>query len=470
MTVSCSRMLGRLFAGFVCASCVTFACSCTRTSSTPAASASSVRRQRVGALVPAGGLQQDKISLEYAIYYLPKPTKDPLAELDSLLKRRFTGIHRLKKKGRETGPTVAARLEANPLVRYRPPDLKMLQYFGHGLTEAQGKAVQTTQAVLIAHFAYGKGHVWDGVRSATELIQVLAESTGGLIWDETSRELFSPVAWKEQRIANWTETVPDISKFTVIHAYQDGPFVRAVTFGMVKFGLPDVVISDFPWSLSRNMAIIANLFSQALAEGAVIPKAGEFDLKISEIKNAKVRDAQLKSFKAKATGVALLTVLSGTWKEGDPENRLVEIAFDRGAGPDPQAQQVQILSTAFGSEDSVTRLKTHSESLEAASRQARQALPRLRADFNKGLAPGEVILLKAPFAQPTGGTEWMWVEVTTWKGDKITGVLSNEPDNVPSLHAGQVVEIAEAKVFDYIRHHADGTTDGNETGKILSQQ
>jgi hypothetical protein len=38
------------------------------------------------------------------------------------------------------------------------------------------------------------------------------------------------------------------------------------------------------------------------------------------------------------------------------------------------------------------------------------------------------------------------------------------------LHAGQEVEVSEAKVFDYIRRHADGSEEGNETGRIIEKQ
>lgn len=61
----------------------------------------------------------------------------------------------------------------------------------------------------------------------------------------------------------------------------------------------------------------------------------------------------------------------------------------------------------------------------------------------------------------------MWVEVTGWKDQKITGLLENEPADVADLHAGQVVEVKEEDVFDYIRYYADGREQGNTTGEII---
>ena len=63
----------------------------------------------------------------------------------------------------------------------------------------------------------------------------------------------------------------------------------------------------------------------------------------------------------------------------------------------------------------------------------------------------------------------MWVEVTSWKGDKIKGLLKNEPYKIPKLHGGQIVDVLEGDIFDYIYRHADGVEEGNETGKLIEK-
>ena len=96
-------------------------------------------------------------------------------------------------------------------------------------------------------------------------------------------------------------------------------------------------------------------------------------------------------------------------------------------------------------------------------------MPALRKAFNKGLAPGEFLQVKAGFATPDGEKEWMWVEVTAWNDDKIRGLLRNEPYKILKLHGGQVVKIAESDVFDYLYRHADGVEEGNDTGRIIEK-
>jgi uncharacterized protein YegJ (DUF2314 family) len=63
----------------------------------------------------------------------------------------------------------------------------------------------------------------------------------------------------------------------------------------------------------------------------------------------------------------------------------------------------------------------------------------------------------------------MWVEVSHWKNNRIRGVLENDPELVPDLHAGEVVEIREEDVFDYIHKYPDGRNEGNTTGEMIQK-
>ena len=78
-------------------------------------------------------------------------------------------------------------------------------------------------------------------------------------------------------------------------------------------------------------------------------------------------------------------------------------------------------------------------------------------------------MVKGPFRE-NGQTEWMWVEVTKWEGDIIEGILDNDPDFVKSVRAGSRVSVNVNEAFDYIFTHADGSQEGNETGKLLEQR
>jgi uncharacterized protein YegJ (DUF2314 family) len=418
-------------------------------------------------LIPAGPLMNESIRFQYAIYYLPAPTNDPLLVLGQVLAGE-EGAPMLvnESQKRPDRPVVHAYPLEEVETKYAPPDIKSLQYFGRGLTRDQAEQLQKSRLAFVMDFAHGKAHVWSGLRTANSIAGALARRTGGLLWDEETREVFTPDEWERKRIQPWTNGIPDLAKQTTIHAYKSDEYVRAITLGMAKVGLPDVVVERFSWSLNRTMGLLISLFCQSMAEGAVIQTSGQYDLAIRAIQNKEVRDPQVSSLKSNATAVAKLVLREGNWEEGDPKNRLIEITFDRYPGPDVHAKQEALLSSLFGWEDAVTPVK-HNEELLAASRRAKAKLPALRQEFAAGLNPGEFIQVKAPFKNPDGGQEWMWVEITAWEGANIKGMLKNEPFNIPSLHGGQIVQVKQEDVFDYIRQYPDGRREGNETGPII---
>jgi len=260
-----------------------------------------------------------------------------------------------------------------------------------------------------------------------------------------------------------------VSRHITIHAYKKDAYVRAVTLGMAKFGLPDMVIDRFSWSLQGQMGNLINLCCQAFAEGTQLQHRGEFRLDLRTVRNSSVRKAHAESLSEHSTGAVDLMLRTGIWEEGDPRNRLIEICFDKFPGVDLETRQTALLCALFGcEEDSAARI-VHTDELLEASQDAKLRLPALREAFRIGLGPGEYMLVKAPFSTPDGGNEWMWVEVTVWKGNRIKGILRNEPENVPGVRGGSTVEVNERDVFDYIHYLPDGTEEGNWTAAILQR-
>jgi uncharacterized protein YegJ (DUF2314 family) len=420
-------------------------------------------------IVPAGSPMARSIHFQFAIYYLPLPSGDPSAALNQLLAREYRKLKLVEEMREDPGELLVCAYVQNDIqTEYAPPDMESLQYFGRGLTRRQEQRLQKCEQAFILNFGHPKDSVWEGLRTANQVAEAIARKTGGLLWDEETRELFTPDEWHRKRIASWTESLPDISNHITIHAYKSDEYMRAITLGMLKIGLPDVVFEDFSWSMYNEIGHLINLFCQSMAEGAAFKEPGKFDLVLRSIKNQKVRKPQVESLKPHATGVAFLSLRKGKWEEGDPQNRLIEITFDRYPGRDVNAKQEEMLSSFFGWEDSVILIK-HNNALLAASRNAKAKLAALYKAFTAELQPGEYILVKVPFETQDGGHEWMWVEVIAWQGDKIKGLLRNQPFNIPSLHSGQIVEVKQEDVFDYIRHYPDGKKEGNETSAIVEK-
>ena len=107
-----------------------------------------------------------------------------------------------------------------------------------------------------------------------------------------------------------------------------------------------------------------------------------------------------------------------------------------------------------------TLIETQTRSLARLDSEVRQA-------WDAGLPSGDRLYVKAPFDGDQGALEYLWVQVVSWSGGAIAGVLRSEPSWVPKLAVGDVVEVDQAVVFDYLWRHADGSSEGNLTEAFL---
>lgn len=364
--------------------------------------------------------------------------------------------------------SVSYQLTGNVRENYPPPDLSFLSYFGRDISKKQAQAVQQAPQALILDFAYPDKMMSQGLQRSDRATHEIALHFNGLIWDSETRELFTPDSWKDNRIDAWQGPTPIVQEHIVIHAYRNGSGMRAITLGMAKFGMPDIVVNDLSWSQNKSMGNLINLTAQSLVEGARITKGNLLHIDIDKLRNTPYKTRMIASLKKNAQRAIDLHVGEAKWEEGDPDNYLMEILFDNIEGKSLHSQQEQLLSSLFGWEDDLVYVK-HNKRIIAARDRARARLPQLRKAFNKGLSPGEFILLKAPFDTPNGGNEWMWVEVMQWKGKSIRGLLKNEPYLIPDLHAGETVTVNQDDIFDYLRSYPDGSSEGNETGALIEK-
>ena len=79
------------------------------------------------------------------------------------------------------------------------------------------------------------------------------------------------------------------------------------------------------------------------------------------------------------------------------------------------------------------------------------------------------MIVKSKFTSARGNSEWMWVEIVKWQGERITGILQNQPNAIENLSKGAEVTVEQSGIFDYVHYLPDGSTVGNETGKLMSK-
>jgi uncharacterized protein YegJ (DUF2314 family) len=409
---------------------------------------------------PAGNLVAQRFAFRLAVYHLPRPKTNVETTLAGLLAGK--PVRRLAKlpEGEVTDPVVVV---GQPSIDdYAPPD--HLEHFARGLSNEQQRHLKDTQEVTTLTFLGPGAQAIATYRVAIGLVAALARATGGLPWDEETREVFTLDTWS-QRVQAWDGDVPDMPRHVTVHMYPDGELHRLVTLGMAKFALPDVAVNQVSKANSDSMLSLINLTCQTFVERKQVAHAGRLSVALDTVKNDAFRQRSLESLETGARRRGTLLVSKVEPEEGDADNRLAELVFP-GPRSSLQTRHLETITAVYGSSEDIVYVK-HDQQLEAASKQARDRLMKRKAHFEQGPPLGEELLVKAPFQTPDGGTEWMWVELVSWRGKVIHGILQNDPFDIPDLKAGARVEVAEDAIFDYIWRKADGTTEGNRTSALL---
>lgn len=422
-----------------------------------------------GQPLPAQVWQPKAVGFTIGLYYLNAPGTDPVKAARTLAADKRFALKVVDKldKTAQSQALLSITYSNKVAKDYAPPSVESLRYFGRGLSLEQAGALQKAPHALILGFAHPASQNTTGLRRAEEFVLELAKRDNVIIWDDETREAFTPNAWETSRLRTWDSGTPDVSKQIVIHAYNDAGRTRAISLGMARFGQPDLVISDSVWSLNRPLGNTINALAQQLVEAGPPDEKGALLLKIATLRHVGVRKRLAEGILSGGKGEGRLRLVETMAEVGDPDNALVALSFDSYPGQDVTERQTNFVIAVFGAQPDEVIYAKDDAALRAASARARAQLPALQKSFLRGLDPGEQLLVKAPFTTRDGGREWMWIEVTEWKGDQIKGMLRSDPRHVPGLKAGQIVDARQSDLFDYLRVFPDGRTEGNETSKLL---
>lgn len=419
----------------------------------------------LGSLAPASAAD-DPVPVEFAIYFTPKPSADPEAALVRLLGEPLRKL-RLHDAGDSADAIASVQFKWSPLAEYAPPTRDTMRFHGVGISAEAADALVAAERVFIVLFWVQPSKILLGNRAAVQVMADLANATGGVIWDEETRQLFSLSRWKTDRIESWQGGLPDITRHVTMHAYADPELVRVITLGMRKFALPDLVVSDLPSIGTRPVGNCLNAVMQRLVEGQRQDKY-QFKLTLSDIRHRAVRAKSLESPGDGAQGTVLIEFKEMPREEGDPHNLLLGLDFPDAKLSGRTERTLWGMAQLFGSTDKILNARSDDTELKAARDRARLAFFALERRFKAGLPLNEHLQVKGPFREGDQ-TEFMWVEVLKWGSDEVEGILVSDPFWVKKLHTGSRVTVRLDEVFDYIYKKADGTEEGNETSAIIER-
>lgn len=402
------------------------------------------------------------------IYLLNNDSLD-LKVINELAKSKFSDFNKTDSLNDTVADNLFVIKLEKPSENNTPPNVTSLEYFGKDLTDQEKDKLQNYKQVLTIYFKGTPQNLYAKQQRINKFIKDLIRDKEIVVADYNSYEWFNSASWAKQRVDNFKDNTIDITHQISVHTYRENEYCRAVTMGMNKFCLPDISINNFPCSNQLTFGGLVNAVIQTLAENPVINEDSTLTIDLKEIKNTVVKNFLTSDLKKNAKAYVTIKLKSVEPEEGDNDNKQLLISFENPKYANQQQEQEEIIVNLFGSSDDLVKV-THDALLLNTSKKARQRLPELMKLFNDGLAPGSSILVKVQFKTIEGGNEWMWVEITKWESQSMTGILQNDPFEVKDLKAGSIVNINEDDIFDYIFYHPDGTFEGNETGKILENQ
>ena len=346
------------------------------------------------------------------------------------------------------------------------PSQSMLKHFGVGFNQDDFLKLEKITKAYAITIKFKQLETLSHHRDADNYLYTLLKDNNGYLYDEETREMFKPSSWKKRRvIEGWKDKKIAINKHITIHYYprETGEY-RLITLGMAKFGLPDIAIENIFSKKAKELSSLINLTAYTLLDNR---NTNAITINLDKLANSyvyakKIKENQYRNHKQAIT----LGFKKALVDEGDPTNRIIELIFKANKNEQRYAAQTRYLIDLFGVEDKIYDTNKYAAEMEAASKKDLVMLPEIKKAFNKKLGLNEYIDVKVPFIY-SEGREWMWILVTSWKGDKIKGILNNKPYYIKNLYAGDKVEVNQKDVFDFLYHHADGTETGNETTKVI---
>ena len=284
----------------------------------------------------------------------------------------------------------------------------------------------------------------------------------------------------------------DTSLVYVIDPIQDDDgSLELSSLGLRALGLHEMRMEDIPEDQLEGLASMLNGLAQIAWEQGPLQDS-------TPVSPQAVANPTIRSLLQGIEGAAAVSYMAP--REGEPDNPVVLVAFEGTLGEPvaPVQQQVQVeavsaepasgaaASTTPASDpnpETATPLPAASPaapqvpvepppaaptSLEEALALSAKALTGpVRDQFNAGLPSGDILYVKAPFHANDGSIEYLWIQVTTWQGDTLTGVLRSQPTWATGVTNGDEVSVAKQAIFDYLLRRADGSSEGNLTESFL---
>lgn len=344
------------------------------------------------------------------------------------------------------------------------PPKDMLDTIAAGLTPGERDSIllKKQAAVIRVMGNIEPNHLT--ARTAWATAAVLAEALEGFVYDETCRRIETKAEVLSHAVTSKLgEPVFSPRQIAVALHRQDEGTERMVSFGMVRFGAPDLVIRGASLNAGPMLSHVLNAAAAQLIAGK---KEGPLTITLDDV--AKVtgqKPADLNPNPSAARPV-VLDLVEAEREDAEPDF-LAELAPESGAS---RESWDLALASLFGAPPS-RATETDDKELGEVAKRARESLPAAVERFQSGEG---AFFVKGPFSiaeesRVDGGpaNENLWVHVASCDERLCAGVLSSEPTYVTNVAPGKTVSVKRAEAVDWMLRQRDGGAAGGESIKAL---
>ena len=252
----------------------------------------------------------------------------------------------------------------------------------------------------------------------------------------------------------------------------DDGLVWMTTQGMGRFGLPELQVVGAPPNLASALQWLVNGVAQTLVHRLLVATEGtggpvdhlDVEENLPVDATAVAASAAGREPPSGSSTVVRLRFTPELAGRARASRAVVTLRPPAGAEQDMGRWLARALRELLGTpEEEVRYTSTSAERMQEAHHRAVSELPVVRARYRLGLPVGQTLYVKHGFDLPGGGTEYMWLVVTSWRHGRIAGRLTGDAHGRDDLRAGTAVEIDESQVFDWLMQHAGGDDEGGYT-------
>ncbi len=351
------------------------------------------------------------------------------------------------------------------------PNVQYLMKFGSGFTQDDLTRCASSRQVYQLVFTCSAENVPELLPAFQALTLAAARKMHGYVYDINAKIVMTPAIYDKFL---FRPRLSPINRYVVVqrYPYEPGHF-RAATLGMATFGCPDLEIRDFPADSSLVIqelvyTVARHLIDQRLKSTRPPAFPDRLSLNPKEIGSILHLPLLPTGSQPEVKQPVAIRLVAGRFEPGDPQDNMVRI-LPGGDQPGGMEKWAAVLSQEVaGFSEKVEYLEGKAISQDILQK-VRETLPEFKQKFLAADQPTGDYFVKFAYRVENTGSEFLWLKVTGWKDDLITGTLVSEPVMATDLSAGAPLKIKAQSVVDWMYRDPQGRVEGNFTHSITAK-